>query len=255
VKITVITVVYNNAATIEETIRSVASQRYSEVEHIIIDGGSTDGTMEIVNRHRDKLAIVVSEPDEGLYHAMNKGIALASGDVIGTLNSDDIYAGDDVLDTVAAVFDDPVVDACYADLVYVDPLDTSKIIRYWKSRPYELGLFRRGWIPAHPTFFVRRQVYEKYGDFDLRYKIQSDFDLTMRFLEIHQVRSVYIPKILVRMRMGGTTNKRLGNIIKGNLESYRACRENGLKVTPLFFVVKIFSRLPQFVRRPKQESG
>jgi glycosyltransferase involved in cell wall biosynthesis len=250
VKISVITVVYNGAATVEDTILSVAAQTYPDVEHIVIDGGSTDGTVPIIEKHRDKLARVVSEPDQGIYDAMNKGIACATGDVVGTLNSDDVYADDRVLATVAEAFADPELDACYGDLVYVDRERTDRVVRYWTSRPYVPGLFERGWMPAHPTFYVRRRVYERYGSFDLEYKIQSDFELTMRLLRVHRIRSRYIPRIMVRMRMGGTTNKKLSNIVKGNLESYRACRKHGIAVTPLFFVKKIVSRLPQFVRRP-----
>lgn len=250
VKISVITVVFNGADTIEDTLRSVAAQTHPDVEHIVVDGGSTDGTREILARYGDRLARVVSEPDHGIYDAMNKGIALATGDVVGTLNADDMYMDDGVLAKVAQTFADQSVEACYADLIYVDREDTHRIIRYWTSRPYKEGLFRRGWIPAHPTFFVRSAVYERCGMFDPEFKIQSDFELTMRFLSICGIRSVYIPKIFVRMRMGGTTNKKLSNIIKGNLESYRALRKHGVRVTPLFFVVKILSRLPQFLNKP-----
>lgn len=181
---------------------------------------------------------------------MNKGIRLATGDVIGTLNSDDFYANDLVLQTVNRVFETDSIEACFANLVYVDKQNTEKVVRYWQSRSFQPGLFKQGWLPAHPTFFAKRDVYEKYGDFDLRYRYQSDFELTMRFLEIYRVRSKFIPEILVKMRMGGTTNRSLANVIKGNLESYRACKQHGLKVTPLFFVVKLLSRLPQFLNRP-----
>jgi glycosyltransferase involved in cell wall biosynthesis len=184
---------------------------------------------------------------------MNKGIALATGEVVGTLNADDMYMHEGVLARVASVFEDASVEACYGDLIYVDRADTDRIVRYWTSRPYAPGLFERGWIPAHPTFFVRRSVYERYGAFDLSYRIQSDFELTMRLLAVHGIRSVYIPEILVRMRMGGTTNRRVMNVVRGNLESYRAARSHGLGVTPWFFVVKILSRVPQFFRRPRLE--
>lgn len=249
-KISIVTVCYNSVETIEDTILSVASQGHRHIEHIIVDGASTDGTLEIIQKYQDRLARFVSEPDNGIYDAMNKGIALASGEVVGTLNSDDVYANNAVLATVAKAFRKPDVDACYGDLVYVDRYDMNKIVRYWKSRPYADGLFERGWLPAHPTFFVRRGVYRRYGGFDLDYKIQSDFELTMRLLAVHKIKSVYIPEILVKMRMGGTTNRRLLNIIKGNIESYHACKKHGLKVNPLFFVVKILSRLPQFFLRP-----
>lgn len=250
IKISVITVCFNSQATLEDTLKSVAGQNHPDIEHIVVDGNSTDGTMAIVNRYRDKLARVVSEPDQGAYDAMNKGIALASGDVVGILNADDVYADPAALASVAAAFDSPAIEVCYADLVYVDQHDTSRIVRYWQSTDYRPGLFRTGWMPAHPTFFVRRTVYDKFGMFDLKFKLQSDFELTMRLLEVHGVKSVYIPRILVKMRTGGMTNNSYLNVLEGNLEAYRACRKNGIKVSPLFILRKICSRLPQFFARP-----
>jgi len=249
-KITVVTVARNAADTIGDTLRSVAGQTHPDVEHLVVDGASTDGTLDVVEREGGHVARVVSEPDSGLYDAMNKGIALASGEVVGTLNADDMYMHERVLARVASVFENEAVQACYGDLIYVDRRDTNRIVRYWTSQAYAPGLFERGWIPAHPTFFVRRAVYERYGAFDLKYRIQSDFELTLRLLRVHGIRSVYIPEILVRMRMGGTTNRRLINVVRGNLESYRAAKRHGLPVTPWFFVMKIASRVPQFFRRP-----
>jgi len=245
-KISVITVSYNNAATIEDTIMSVASQSYQDIEHIIVDGGSTDGTLKVIGCHKNKISKFISESDEGIYDAMNKGIKLSQGDIIGFLNADDIYADNIVMGKVASVFDDPAVDACYADLVYVSKDDLNKVVRYWKSMEYRENLFRKGWMPAHPTFFVRKAVYDKYGNFDLSFKFQSDFDLTMRFLDVHKIKSIYIPEIFVKMRMGGATNKSMLNIIKGNIEAYRACLKNGINVSPFFMVRKILSRIPQF---------
>lgn len=253
-RISVITVVYNGAATLEEAILSVHGQTLADglgsVEHIVVDGASSDGTAEILERHRDKLARVVSEPDTGLYDAMNKGIALATGEVIGFLNADDVYAHERVLERIAETLADPALDACYADLVYVSRKDPGRIVRYWTSQPYAAGLFERGWLPAHPTFYVRRAVYERLGGFDLRYRYQADFELTMRFLAVGGISSRYVPEIWVRMRMGGTTNRSIGNVVRGNLESYRACREHGLPVTYGYFLTKALQRLPQFFRRP-----
>ncbi len=212
-KITVITVAYNAARTIAETICSVAEQDYSDVEHIVIDGASPDGTAEVVRQTPGRVTRLLSEPDRGVYDAMNKGIAMATGDVIGFLNADDMYAHSGVLSRVAEALSNPDVDACYADLVYVDPKDLRKIVRYWKSRPYEYGLFEKGWMPAHPTFFVRRSVYERLGGFDLEYKLQSDFELTMRFMHVHKIRSVYVSEIWVRMRTGGLSNNSLRGIL------------------------------------------
>lgn len=247
-KISIITVVYNNVTTIENTILSVATQSHSGTEHIVVDGGSTDGTLLIIEKYRAKLATVVSEPDHGIYDAMNKGLRLASGEVIGFLNADDIYANDDVLEQVAQVFGDTSVDACYADLVYVDCKNPKRVIRYWRSCDYRDGLFEKGWMPAHPTFFVRNKIYEKHGGFDLAFRLQSDFDLTMRFLWMHHIKAVYVPSVFVKMCIGGASSK-LGNIFKGNLEAWRACRKNGLKVGPFFILAKIMSRVPQFFSR------
>jgi len=249
-RVSIVTVARNAADTIADTLGSVAAQDYPHIEHIVIDGASTDGTQAIVEANRARVAQFVSEPDRGLYDAMNKGIARATGDVIGTLNADDVLAHAGVVRRIAGVFQDPAVEACYGDLVYVDRGDLNRVVRYWRSCPYRDGLFERGWLPAHPTFYVRRSVYRRCGVFDTGYRIQSDFELTLRLLAVHGVRSAYLPEILVRMRMGGTTNKRLVNVLRGNLESYRAARAHGLHVTPLFFPRKILSRLPQFVRRP-----
>jgi glycosyltransferase involved in cell wall biosynthesis len=251
-KISVVTVCYNAGATLEHAIRSVAAQDHAAREHIVVDGGSTDGTAEILRRHAAGLARGVSEPDRGIYDAMNKGIALATGEVIGFLNADDEYANPAVLGRVAAQFADPAIEACYADLVYVDQKDLQRVVRYWRSRPYEAGLFERGWMPAHPTFYVRRRVYERYGGFDLAYCLQADFELTLRFLAVHRIRSVYVPEIWVRMRTGGATNRSVGNVLRGNAEAWRAARRHGLRVGPLFVVRKVLSRLPQFFRRPRR---
>ena len=180
-KISIITVSFNNAATIEDTINSVASQKHSDVEHIVIDGVSTDGTVEIVQRNRDAVEKFVSERDSGIYDAMNKGIASASGDVIGFLNSDDVYAHCDILSRAAEVFANPDVDACYADLVYVRQEDLGKVVRHWKSKDFRQGLFALGWCPPHPTFFVRKSVYREYGGFDLNYRLAADVELMLRF--------------------------------------------------------------------------
>lgn len=250
-RISVVTVVLNGADTLEDNIKSVLQQTHDDVEHIVIDGASTDGTAQILERYSDRIATIVSEPDNGLYEAMNKGIALATGDVVGTLNADDFYETEDALSTVAQAFRDDRVDAVYADLVYVEQHDTSRIVRYWQSQVFRPGLFEQGWIPAHPTFFVKRDIYRWHGTFDTQFKIQSDFDLCLRFLEVKRIRTVYLPQVLVRMRMGGVSNRSIATILSGNLESWRALRKYGINVNPLaFFARKWSSRIPQFFRRP-----
>lgn len=249
-KVSIITVVFNAVDTLTDTIASVSAQTYPDIEHIVIDGGSTDGTVQVIERNQNKFSHWVSEADEGIYHAMNKGIQMASGEVIGFLNADDVYQNSNAVAAIAACFADQSVQACYADLVYVDRDDLNKVIRYWRSQPYQAGLVERGWMPAHPTFFLRKSVYQRYGGFNQRLKYQSDFEFTARILAIHGVSAQYLPKVIVRMRIGGATNNSWHNILKGNLESYRACRELGLKLTPLYFFTKFMMRVPQFFNKP-----
>lgn len=250
-KISIITVCYNSEKTIYDTLKSVANQGDVEIEHIIVDGASKDTTLAIVGQFHH-VTKAISEPDNGIYDAMNKGLSLATGDIVGLLNADDFYVDDTVLAQVAKVFEDSSIQACYADLVYVDQNDTSRVIRYWKSEDFKPGLFKRGWMPAHPTFFVRKEVYDRYGNFDLQFARQADFELTMRFLEIHQIKSKYIPKTWVKMRMGGASNNSINGVIKGNIEAYRACKKHQLNVGPFFIVKKVLSRIPQFIFKTKR---
>ena len=250
-KISIITVVWNNVKTIKDTIDSVLSQTYKNIEYIVIDGGSTDGTLSLLESRRDQLSALVSEPDEGIYDAMNKGIKLAKGDVIGFLNSDDFYLNDKVISKVASEFErDIFLDASYGNLIYVDQTNTSKIIRYFKTGEFKQGLFLKGWCPAHPTFFVRRSVYERNGNFDLNYHFASDVELMMRFLEIHKIKSLYIPEVMVKMRMGGVSNRNLKNIWLANKEIINSFHKNGLQVNSItFFIYKIISRFKQYIKR------
>ncbi len=250
-KFSIVTVAYNAGSTIENTIQSVLCQQDVDVQYIIIDGASTDNTMDIIGRYSEKIDVIISEPDDGIYSAMNKGLEFAEGDIVAFLNADDIYADNSVLYRIAKVFELHNVDACYGDLVYVDKHKPDKIVRYWKSRKFKKGLFKSGWMPAHPTFFAKKEIYEKFGDFDEQFKLQSDFDLTMRFMELHEISTYYFPEVLVNMMMGGTSNKRISNIIRGNLEAYRSCKKNGLNVNCVFILRKMLSRVPQFFKRPQ----
>ena len=250
-KITIITVCRNSAATIRDTLESVASQSYKNLEHIIIDGGSTDATLAVINEWKKYPVRLISETDKGMYDAMNKGIRIATGDIIGILNSDDLYYDAHVLENVSAAMDDASIDACYADLIYVDKNNLNKIIRYWKSSDFKKGLFSQGWMPPHPTFFVRRLIYEKYGLFDLNYPLAADVELLARFLEKFQIKSVYIPKIFIKMRFGGVSNNSVVNIIKQNIAIYKACKKNDVTLCPFsFLAAKITSRIKQFYARP-----
>ena len=250
-KISVITVCYNSDRTIADTLRSVRSQTYSDIEHIIIDGGSKDETLTVVAADAMLNHKLVSEKDEGIYDAMNKGIALCSGDIIGFINSDDFYPSPDVLSHVAKAFETTNADCIYGDLCYVQQYDVSRIVRYWKSCFFKAGLFENGWCPPHPTFFVRRSVYQRLGGFNLDYKIAADVELMARLLAAGRISSSYIPEVLVHMRMGGTTNRNLGNIVKQNLEIRRGLLANGLRFSwPNFVCGKLLARALQFVHRP-----
>lgn len=250
-KISIITAVLNGRATLESCIQSVLSQQYPNIEHIIIDGGSTDGTLDIIQKYNNDVAYWVSEPDHGIYDAMNKGIRLASGEIVGILNADDCYFDQNVLKKVSDVMNDPSIDACYSDLVYVDMKDLNKVVRYWRSRHFEHGLFEKGWVPAHPTFFVRKKTYDNYGMFDLNYKLAADFELLARFLVYYRIKTAYVPRIFVKMRLGGATNKSVANIVKQNSEIVQACRKNKIKISvPLFLMRKFLSRLHQFYIKP-----
>ena len=251
IKITIVTVCCNSAATIKDTLESVAVQSHKNFEHIIVDGGSTDGTLAVIHQWKKYPVRLVSEPDNGIYDAMNKGIRLATGDIIGILNSDDMYYNSHVLESVSMVMSDASIDACYADLIYVAKNNLQKIIRYWKSCVFKKGLFSKGWMPPHPTFFARRLIYEKYGLFDLNYSLAADVELLARFLERFQIHAVYIPEIFIKMRLGGVSNKSLFNILKQNIWIYKACKKNEVPLSLVSFpIVKIASRIRQFCTRP-----
>ena len=246
-KISIITVVLNAEHTIADAINSVIYQTHPNIEHILIDGNSTDKSLEIINQYRKHLAHVVSEKDDGLYFAMNKGIALASGDVIAFLNADDIYEDSSVLSQVAMAFEDQTLDACYADLVYVKQNNLKHIVRHWRSQQHYSGLSFRGWMPAHPTLFIKREIFNKVGNFNTALKYQSDLEFCTRLFESHSIKSLYIPKLWVRMRLGGVSNNSLLTMIKGNWESYLALKKLGLKRNPFsYFFIKFSSRLLQF---------
>ena len=246
-KISVITVSYNSAQTITDTLNSVAVQTYPNIEHIVVDGASMDETIALVCNHDNQNIRFVSEPDNGIYDAMNKGFIRATGEVIGFLNSDDFYADATVLEKITNAFQDPAVDACYADLVYVTH-DNSRVVRYWKSKPFTKGDFAKGWCPAHPTFYIRKSVIERLGLFDQTYKLAADVEFMMRSLERGQIRAVYIPSVLVRMRLGGATNQSWKNILLQNEEIFAALRKNSVPFSRVWFVAnKVVSRLNQFV--------
>ncbi len=246
-KISVITVCLNSAATIRDTIESVLAQDHPNIEHIVVDGASRDGTMEIVRSYGDRIARVVSERDRGMYDSANKGLRMATGDVVGMLNSDDWYASTDVLSTMAREFARGDVEAVHGDLDFVDPRDTARITRRFRSRPFVPGDFRAGWHPAHPTFYVKREILLEIGGFDEQYRIASDVDLMMRVLEVRRARSVYIPRVLVMMREGGLSNGSLKRIWRANVECYRSMHRAGLPVPWYFVLRKPFAKTRQLL--------
>ena len=249
-KISIITVVWNNATTIKDAIDSVLSQTYENIQYIVVDGASSDGTVEIVQSYGNKITKFVSEKDNGLYDAMNKGISLATGDIVGVLNSDDVYFDKYVIENVLKRFEENDVDSVYGDLYYVEENDLNKVVRYWKSSDFKEGSFAKGWHPPHPTFFVKREVYEKYGLFDLEMKVSADFELMIRFLEKYKISTIYLPKVLVRMRTGGESNRSIKNIIAGNKSILRAFDKNGIKVNKLMYVFYRFvPKIIQMIKR------
>lgn len=227
-KISVVTAVFNNRQTIAAAIDSVLSQTGVEVELLVIDGGSTDGTLDVLLAYGDRLAVLVSEPDRGIFDALNKGIQLATGDVVGFLHSDDLFADEKVLAQIAAAFAASEVGAVYGDLLYVRRDQPEVVVRYWRAGEFSQRRLGWGWMPPHPTFYVRRSVYERLGTFDLRYRIAADYDTMLRFLGKGKVHADYIPKVLVRMRLGGTSNRSFVNIVRKSQEDYLALRRNGL---------------------------
>jgi glycosyltransferase len=249
-KISVITITYNSQFTVEDTIQSVLSQDYPDVEYIIVDGLSKDNTMEVVNRYRHRMAKVVSEKDKGLYDALNKGIALATGDVVGMLHSDDIYADEHVLSRIADEFKkNSDTQAVYGDLVFVSRADTSKIMRTWIAGQYTEGAFLKGWMPPHPTFYIRKECYDKYGVFNTSLKLSADYELMLRMIHKHQVKVSYIPQTLIKMRMGGVSNVSFFVKLKANLEDKLAWKLNDIKPGKLTLLKKPLHKLMQYLKR------
>lgn len=246
-KISIITVVFNGTETIEDCLKSVIKQTYPHIEHIIIDGGSTDGTLAIIEKNRDKVLKIISESDNGIYDAMNKGIRLATGNIVAILNSDDMYADEFVVENVLQAMSDGKVDTCYGDLVYVDREDIKKVIRNWKGGEFNKLNFKKGWMPPHPTFFVKREIYEKYGLFNLGFPIAADYEIMLRFLYRYNVSTAYVPKVLVKMRTGGKSRPDVLRIARNMLENYQAWRANGLRVNPFTFILKPLLKVTQYI--------
>lgn len=247
-KVSIITICYNNADTLEETILSVSNQTHPDIEYIIIDGQSTDGSDAIVQKHRDKVDVYVREPDAGIYDAINKGIGKASGDVVGLLHADDFYCHDQVIADVSQLMTRSQSDALYADCLYVDQHHTDRISRYWKSGEYVEGAFLKGWMPPHPTFFVRRDCYLRLGLYDTRFRSAGDYELMLRYVHKHGISVCYLPKVILCMRQGGTSNRSLCNRWRAHQEDRLAWKINDLKPGWFTLLRKPLSKLKQFFR-------
>ena len=225
-KISIVTAVYNRSATIRETLESVRRQSYPDVEHIVQDGGSSDGTLAIVRSNSSAAVRLESERDRGIYHGINRGIRRARGDVIGLLHSDDVFHSDEIVARVAAMLSDSSLDGAYGDLVYVAADDPSRVIRYWQSGEYTPEQLRRGWMPPHPTLYLRRSVFARHGLYDTDFRIAADYEAMLRYLVRGKVRLGYLPEVMVRMRVGGESNRSLGRILRKSREDYRAIRRH-----------------------------
>ena len=253
-RISVVTVCYNAAHTLGDAVDSVLGQTSDpsapfELEYIVVDGGSTDGTLDLLARYRNRIATLISEPDNGLYDAMNKGIKAATGDVVAILNADDVYASTDVLARVAATFRDSGAEAVYGDLNYVAADDLSKVTRRWNAGTYTKGAFRRGWMPPHPALFVRRACYDRWGLFTLSLRSAADYELMLRFIHRHGMSLAYLPETLVLMRAGGVSNASFKHRIRAHREDWKAWRMNGYHPSPLTMLAKPLRKLPQFLSR------
>ena len=243
--VSVVTVTYNAAATVAEAVRSVVEQQGDfTLDYHIVDGGSTDGTLNCIRPFEDRIAQISSEPDQGLYDAMNRGVARAKGDIVGILNADDRFADEKVIADVLAAFKDTEADGVYADLDYVDENDGTTVTRRWKSG--HPGAFNRGWMPPHPTLFVRRELYEQHGLFNLQLKSAADYELMLRFFHFRGAQLAYLPRVTVKMRAGGQSNASLANRIKANAEDAKAWRLNGAKPPMLLRLQKPLRKLGQF---------
>lgn len=248
-KISIITATYNSAATIAKCVRSIDSQTHINIEHIIIDGASKDNTLEIIKSIPNRVSKIISETDKGIYDAMNKGIKLASGDVIGCLNSDDHYHNSQVVEKIAEVFKNyPEIDCIYGNLIFVN--DNQKVVRKWLSKPFQPGLFAKSWTPAHPTFYCRREVYERYGLYKTDYKIAADVELMLRVLELKRIKSFFLDEVLVNMSVGGVSTQGIKSTLTITKEMKRAFEENGLSLSLPKYLFYKGLKLKEFVFKP-----
>lgn len=245
-KISIITPSFNSGKTIERTIKSVINQIGVDLEYIIVDGASTDNTLDIVNKYKDRISSVISEKDKGIYDAMNKGVAKASGEIVGILNSDDFYNNHEVLKQVVECFAKNNCDACYGDLTYFNEGEEGKVVRFWRAGKFDINKMNYGWVPPHPTFFVKKDVYRKIGDYRLDLSIAADYEFMLRALKKYKIKPVYLPVVITRMQAGGASARNLKNRLKGFKQLISAWPLNGLK-TPLVFYLRPLFKIHQYL--------
>ena len=246
-KISIITAVFNNKDFIGDSIRSVITQDYKDVEYILVDGASTDGTMDVVNKYKSDISKIISEKDAGIFDALNKGIKTATGDCIGFLHSDDVYADNGVISQVANVLSGSGVDSVYGDLVYVSRQNPLKVIRYWHSGDFKYNSLRWGWMPPHPALFIKKEIYDRFGYFDTSMKVSADYELILRFMLKHRISTAYLPRVLISMRLGGNSNKSITNIYRKISEDCMAAKRYG--IPRIGILAKNMRKFPQFFIR------
>lgn len=245
-KVSIITVTLNSGHHLEECISSVVAQDHPYIEYIVIDGKSSDDTLKIIQKYRDHIHHFLTETDRGMYDAINKGIAMATGDVVGILNSDDILASKDVISSIARAFEEEKTDTLYGDLEYVESNNTNTIYRVWKGKPYKRNRFNTGWMPAHPTFYIKRELIDKYGGYENHYFSAADYEFMARYLFRHKLSSYYLPKLIVKMRRGGQSNNNLKKRLRANRRDYLAMKKNKIPFPFLVSILKPLSKLHQY---------
>lgn len=244
-KVSLITATFNSSNYISDCLRSINNQNYNDIEHIVVDGGSTDSSVNLVKSNSIHLKHLVSEPDRGLYDALNKGLNFASGDIVGFIHSDDFLSSDNIIDEIVKEFKKNKIDGLYGDLVYINKKENKKVIRYWKSKSFEFKILHKGWMPPHPTLFLKKSVYKKHGLFDLNYSISADYDFMLRILSDKSLKFGYLPKVITKMRVGGESNRSLKNIILKIKEDYMIIKKNNVG-NFLTLIRKNTSKIKQF---------